>query len=397
MDRLRDGNDMEQLTTKYSPKLEHDQEKMKREQSLNVIADQLAGVRLPKDATVYVWRMSYWKRPIIRCFLKGYKLHFVRRIKKIKLDGYVLLWGSQNAPAGLLEKQPIIRVEDGFLRSVGLGAELTRPLSWVIDTRGIYYDATRPSDLEYLLQNSDFSPDLIKRAADLQHCLINQGITKYNIQGKIWQPKVPDGKRIILVPGQVESDASITYGAGNIRSNLALVQEVRNQNPDAWVIYKPHPDVVAGLRNKGANEHHTPLYCDEYLKDVSIDQALHYAHEVHVMTSLAGFEGLLRGKRVICYGTPFYAGWGLTIDINCVSRRSRTLTIQELVAGSLLLYPTYINWNKEQRVSAEEVLTELILQKEKQSRGKINEIKRALSRDMLRLWQFVELNYKKIF
>lgn len=96
----------------------------------------------------------------------------------------VLWWGAGALPLGLALNHPIIRVEDGFLRSVGLGAELTRPLSWVMDTRGIYYDATRPSDLEHLLQHVVFSSHLIKCAVHLHQRLLEHGITKYNLRGQ---------------------------------------------------------------------------------------------------------------------------------------------------------------------------------------------------------------------
>ena len=63
---------------------------------------------------------------------------------------------------------------------------------------------------------------------------------------------------------------------------------------------------------------------------------------VHVITSLAGFEALLRGKAVSTHGVPFYAGWGLTKDLSEVpARRTRRLSLDELVAGTLLLYPRY--------------------------------------------------------
>ena len=52
--------------------------------------------------------------------------------------------------------------------------------------------------------------------------------------------------RRILVPGQVEDDASIRLGTRDICTNLALLRSTREQNPDAIVIYKPHPDVEAG-------------------------------------------------------------------------------------------------------------------------------------------------------
>ncbi len=369
---------------------EHVQDDADREDSCYP-TDELVGLRLPHASTVYIWRMPYWKRPIIRRFLEGCTVYFVRTTKKIKPGALVLLWGSRVIPSGLAPNHSIIRVEDGFLRSVGLGAELTRPLSWVIDTRGIYYDKTRPSDLEHLLQHFDFTPQLIERAGHLHQRLLKHGITKYNIQGTTWKPAAHDGKRIILVPGQVESDASIAFGAQDIRSNLALVQAVRAKNPDAWLIYKPHPDVVAGLRPHGINENYIHQYCDEYLEHVSMDQVLRCADEVHVMTSLSGFEALLRGKTVTCYGMPFYAGWGLTTDINVVFRRTRTLTLHELIAGSLLLYPSYISWSKGKRVSVEEALDELVWQKENESNGRIRVISRAFYRKVLRLAQLMTL------
>jgi capsular polysaccharide export protein len=66
--------------------------------------------------------------------------------------------------------------------------------------------------------------------------------------------------------------------------------------------------------------------------------------EVHVNTSLAGFEALLRGKQVTTYGVPFYAGWGLTRDLGPVpARRTARRSLDELVAAALLLYPRYLD------------------------------------------------------
>ena len=66
--------------------------------------------------------------------------------------------------------------------------------------------------------------------------------------------------------------------------------------------------------------------------------------EIHVNTSLAGFEALMREKPVTTYGVPFYAGWGLTRDLGPVpARRSSRRTLDELVAATLLLYPRYLD------------------------------------------------------
>ena len=49
-------------------------------------------------------------------------------------------------------------------------------------------------------------------------------------------------------------------------------------------------------------------------------------------------RGARRGRRVATYGQPFYAGWGLTVDLAPPARRGRLLTLDELVAGVLLLF-----------------------------------------------------------
>jgi len=68
---------------------------------------------------------------------------------------------------------------------------------------------------------------------------------------------------------------------------------------------------------------------------------------------------------VVCYGLPFYAGWGLTEDILPVARRTRRLALDELVAGTLILYPTYISRTTGQFTTPERALDELLIWREK--------------------------------
>jgi capsular polysaccharide export protein len=253
----------------------------------------------------------------------------------------------------------IARLEDGFVRSVGLGADLTRPLSWVIDTQGIYYDATRPSTLEAILQNQVFGATEILRARTLRERIVKTGLTKYNLASGRWQ-RPAAAETVVLVTGQVETDASIAWGTLDIRTNLALLQAVRIARPDAWLIYKPHPDVVAGLRGEGSGEEQAHQYCDEVILEASMHELLLQVDEVHVLTSLTGFEALLRNKHVVCWGHPFYAGWGLTEDRQSHARRTRRLTLDELVAGALLRYAVYLSRTTGQRCSPEQALRELV-------------------------------------
>jgi capsular polysaccharide export protein len=232
----------------------------------------------------------------------------------------------------------------------------------------MYYDATAPSELEYLLQTTEFSADLVARARRLRERIVEKGLTKYNVGSSGWRR--PDGAtRIILVPGQVESDASIRYGAPVIRSNTGLLQAVREANPSAHVLYKPHPDVVAGLRMKGEGEDEAVRWCNEVVIDAAMGELLAAVDEVHVLTSLAGFEALLRGKIVSCYGQPFYAGWGLTNDHAPLARRTRRVTLDELVAGALILYPTYVSRTTGRFTTPERALDELLDWRQKAKAG----------------------------
>lgn len=303
---------------------------------------------------------SPWKRKCLAPFLPEARLSFVRSLRQVPPGASLIVWGRSKDAAlresigsGHLRKDtPILRVEDGFLRSVGLGASLTKPVSWVFDPVGIYYDPSAPSALELLLQSHPFPDCLLERAQRLINRILELNLTKYNVGNSSWRQPCTT-RPIFLVPGQVETDASILLGTQKIRTNLALLEAVRANHPEAFILYKPHPDVLAGLRARGRDEHKTLSVCDAVVTDASMGELLTCVDQVHVMTSLSGFEALLRGKPVVCYGTPFYAGWGLTNDHATVPRRDRNLSLLQLVGAALILYPSYVDPETNQRLDAE--------------------------------------------
>jgi len=305
---------------------------------------------------------SRWKEPLADLFFNGAAIRFVKAEQPLTRDLPVVSWGCKHDEDLHNHPHPISRVEDGFLRSVGLGAGKARPLSWVVDDLGIYYDATRPSRLERILASEPFGPELLARAEALRLAICRAGLTKYNLPGASWQ-RPAEAARVLLVTGQVEGDASIRFGGHQIRSNLQLLRAVREHNPGAWVLYKPHPEVLAGTRARGDDEAQTVHWCDEVIGDTPLQQLLEVVDEVHVLTSQSGFEALLRGVPVTTYGQPFYAGWGLTRDLDLQpevqARRSRRLSLDELVAGTLLLYPTYVSRITNRFTTAEQTLYEL--------------------------------------
>lgn len=291
---------------------------------------------------------SRWKKKFIENYLQqaSNSIDFKKFYpSKGKDHTTYVFWGNKRVDKRrLLQSNPAVKVwrmEDGFIRSNGLGANLIAPLSLVLDDQGIYYDATQPSRLEHILNQIQLSPEQLQRAQQLKAMLVEQKISKYNVgQQEVW-PQSPSGKEVILVPGQVEDDASVKLGGDGIFSNLDLLKAVRQNKPDAWIVFKPHPDVEAGLRPGKIAQELIDQFADAVIYRLDMPSCLAHVDAVHTLTSLTGFEALLRDKQVWCYGLPFYAGWGLTHDRSKCSRRLRQLSVAELIHGVLIDYPLY--------------------------------------------------------
>ncbi|MCC6305736.1 MAG: capsular polysaccharide biosynthesis protein [Rhodobacteraceae bacterium] len=294
--------------------------------------------------------MRAWKRPHLRRFFGRHRpLVFARgeaaAAARAAAGGRgLIVWAGRESPglaaAAAARGLPLLRIEDGFLRSRGLGAVLVPPLSLVADDLGIYYDPSRESRLERLVA-TPLTEAARRRADGLAARLVALGITKYNLGGPL--PPLPAGRRI-LVPGQVEDDASIRLGAGEVATNRDLLARVRALNPGAVILYKPHPDVEAGLRPGAVAAGDLARLADAVLAGVDAAAAIMAADEVWTITSGLGFEALLRGRPVTCLGAPFYAGWGLTRDLGRVpARRQARPGLAGLVHAVLVAYPRYVD------------------------------------------------------
>jgi capsular polysaccharide export protein len=322
--------------------------------------------------TLYCVGMSMWKRAIVRPFLTSAsaKLRFVRSAaaldrRPLEPDSRVVLWGIKNeasvtavaARRGL----PVWRMEDGFLRSVGLGSDLFRPVSLVLDQSGMYYDPASGSALERLLATQQLDADDLARAARFRRDYVKLKLSKYNLSRSALDID-SRGRKVLLVPGQVEDDASIRRGSPVVRSNLELLRAVRAANPDACILYKAHPDVVAGNRQGAVPPEELAVLADQCVNEANIIDCILAADEVHTMTSLSGFEALLHGRTVHCYGGPFYAGWGLTVDHFPLPVRQRKVDLDALVFAVMLAYPRYVLPGAPGFASAEQVMHFLVEQ-----------------------------------
>ncbi len=328
------------------------------EEMVDVLEAGLRGRR--EDGAGYVAaNMRAWKRARLQAVFGRHKpMIFHDNIDRAqtqaaRMGRKTMVWGAALAP----NAEAVLRVEDGFVRSTGLGATLTPPLSLVVDDLGIYYDPARPSRFEAHMMRP-LAEDARARAQVLVDGLRSAGLTKYNLEGAGVDLPQPAGRLRILVAGQVEDDASIRLGAGRnaagmLRSNLDLLHAARAAHPSAFIIYKPHPDVEAGLRMGAIDDALLQGLADVIAHKAEAGQLLDQVDGLFTLTSTYGFEALLRGVPVTCLGAPFYAGWGLTTDLGDIPERRRAYLrdlvqkglpapdILQLAHAALIAYPRY--------------------------------------------------------
>lgn len=336
------------------------------------VATAVAESLAPPTTTVAVG-FSKWKRRFLPSYFPDRRFVFlepdqaiedVREFQNLTAKPEIMVWGIKSLPGmqALAARRglKVCRVEDGFLRSVGLGSEYRRPYSLCLDYTGIYFDATRPSDLERILQTYDFHRDerLMEVARLAIEHLVRSGLSKYNFPRDVEPEAVygPKKRKRVLVVGQVEDDASILLGAPKGITNNDLVRLARSENPGAQVIYKIHPDVLAQKRASFSDPADVRDLCEVVATRMPLADALHQVDHVYTITSLAGFEALVHGAKVTAVGAPFYTGWGLADERMRVERRGRTLSLEEVFAAAYLLYPTYFEPATGARITLDETL-----------------------------------------
>lgn len=321
-----------------------------------------------------------WKRQFIRPFFdEQTTLNFIsshsKSTRSIANDCKYIVWSYQaGGVSQRLHETQIERIEDGFFRSVGLGSNFHPPWSLVKDDLGMYFNPRAPSRLEQILNTTGFDEVDLKEACLIRKYIIEHELSKYNTDiSRELNINNEDNRKVLFVPGQVADDASIIYGSANdIRTIEDLLTNLRNTYPNAFILFKPHPDVVKGNRRGMYLDSKLINLCDHIETEASVLQCIKIADEVHTLTSQTGFDALLRGKKVYTYGGPFYAGWGLTSDLMNFPRRTRMLSLDELVAGTLIYYPKYYNWDLKQQADCRSVLRKLVSLREKKSKTRFS-------------------------
>ncbi|OHV79762.1 capsular biosynthesis protein [Ensifer sp. LCM 4579] len=268
-----------------------------------------------------------------------------------RIEG-VVSWGGRipaktaMAIAGA-RRLPHWHLEDGFLRSVGLGKDGAAPVSIIADDLALPVDGGRASRLELLIaEAAGGGHDAAGK--QIRERMVRHRLSKYNNLPHR-QPQIERGRsRRILLVDQVLGDVSVERALGSRRSFDRMLDEALASG--AQCIVRTHPDVMAGYRKgymteRAARTRGVILLADK----VSVASILDVVDEVWTVSSQMGFDALLRGMPVRSYAVPFYAGWGLTDDRAgpaaqaALARRAARPSIEALTAAALALYPSYRN------------------------------------------------------
>lgn len=332
----------------------------------------------PKD-TIFAFNIKEWKRPYLEKFYSRKRIVYIpinlneSLLRKkylphiIENDIEVLVWGMTLPKVIRDSNAKITYVEDGFIRSVGLGSEHVPPMSLNFDYKTAYFNAQQASNLEDIINTYNFEsdPELMARAKRLKNTLLNTGISKYNHNSDVDIESIygEKTKKRILVLGQVEDDASIKYGCSISITNNDLVRLAVAENPTSQVIYKPHPDVLLQKRQMLSDPKEVADICKVLIEDIPLAQSLETIDYVYTITSQAGFEALLRDIPVTTLGCPFYSGWGVTDDRQINSRRIARRTVEEILAAAYILYPRYFDFTKNKTVEVEDIVRKLLVEK----------------------------------
>jgi Capsule polysaccharide export protein len=256
---------------------------------------------------------------------------------------------------------PLVFVEMNFFAAFSTYFDKTsapaerRSLGFIIDDMGSYFDARQPSRIETTLNNNDFSltADERIRAANLIDMIKSRRLTKYNK----YVPSVPSPATIeedaVVVIDQKRGDASIDFARADNRTFDRMLQAAITENPGKKIYLKAHPDNLhRGAESQSSLTHpRVEILADE----IAAPDLLDMAGKVYVVSSQMGFEALLRGKQVITFGLPFYAGWGLTDDRCSVPRRRTKRTVEDLFFVTCIKQSVYINPRTGKLIEMEEM------------------------------------------
>ncbi len=301
----------------------------------------------------------------------GYELVRWPRLLGPEAYDVVVGWGHKAtaASARRLAKRhgkPYVAMEDGWVRSLQPGSR-ELPRSLILDHRGIYYDAAMPSDLERLItaRAGATERETTLRAERGMARLRAERVSKYNCapcHDTTALGLMRRGQRSrVLVVDQTHGDASVAGGAADESTFVRMLEAAKAEHPGAEILLKVHPEVISGAkRGYLAGGVRALDGVRAIAQPVNPWSLIELVDHVYVVSSQLGFEALMAGVPVSCFGAPFYAGWGLTDDRVVIPRRTARPTLAEIFAAAYFDYALYVDVGTGQRISFEAAVDQIV-------------------------------------
>jgi len=324
-----------------------------------------SNINFDKYDTVYTTSFGIYRNNIIRRtlldktkfkYIKSKNIHkMIFKTKNICFIG----WGKKENTKIAFDycmhyDLDYIRIEDGFIRSNGLGVTGAKSMSFIIDKSGIFYDKVNDNDLKDIILKQKLSIIEEKKIRDIIKYITDNKISKYNniCTKSIDTLNISDKKNILII-GQVDNDMSLKYGLiDNHDVYLDIIKFINSNNTNHTIYIKLHPDILSGVKKSSLDLNqlrnmNVIIITDNY----NPIELLSKFEEIHTLTSQMGFEALMIGKKVHTWGVPFYSGYGITEDHNIYYEDVRNTIPRslEIVFKSMYLdYTIYIDLNKKE-------------------------------------------------
>lgn len=287
-------------------------------------------------------------------------LHYVNEIATIDPDvvDAVFIMIPYDRPDRLRTVQfavknnkPIFILEAGFVSSYLTLNEKESPISFHVDTvGGIYLDSHRHNEvLDYLNGERELTIEETRKVEEFINIITSHGISKYNnfVDDDCFD--IEEGS--VLVVDQTLNDYSIVSADANSSTFDEMIRTAISENPTRKIYIKCHPEVIIGARKGNIDIYKYSSRKNVAILTKNINPKILFSRfsDVYVVSSTLGFEALLYGRRVHCFGAAFYAGWGITVDYCKCANRLRKRNLFDLAYAIYIRTSYWMSVNKNEK------------------------------------------------
>ncbi|RYD88933.1 MAG: capsular polysaccharide biosynthesis protein, partial [Sphingomonadales bacterium] len=259
----------------------------------------------------------------------------------------------------------VILLEDGFLKSYAPGRG-DPAHAYVVDRSGIYFDATRPSDLGAIIERGITAAEAERARAAMDFIRRHQ-LSKYNNSPlrPLADSGLPADRPFVLIVDQVAGDASIAGALADESRFGAMLEAARSQYPDAVIAARTHP--AAGDRSPVLNAARRLGIAVAVPGRMNPWPLIEAAEAVFTVSSQLGFEALMAGTKVHAFGVTYYSHRGLTTD-HCEAPAPRPpSSLEQIFHAAYIGYSRYLDLHERTPVQIERALDQMLTVREQRN------------------------------